>query len=117
MLRSSVYTGFAYLMTVALLTLPWLFAGRNGYMGALVATLCVAVTIIAVFNIYASIVLDRPFKKSFSEMTCLSLGVAAISFAVGIVVRQAGTGYRALKKSDIMHYDVEGWPSGRWRLT
>jgi len=42
-----------------------------------------------VFNVCASIVLDRPFKKSFFEMTCLSLNVAAISFVVGIIARQA----------------------------
>lgn len=87
-LKSSIYTGFAYLLTVLLLSLPFLVSGRDGYMGALVATLCTAVGIIAVFNAYSSVVLDRPFKKGFLEMAGLSLGVAAISFVVGILVKQ-----------------------------
>jgi VIT1/CCC1 family predicted Fe2+/Mn2+ transporter len=86
--RASAYTGFAYLVTVALLILPYLFAGKEGYIGALAVTMAAAIVIIAAFNIYASVILDRPFKKNFFEMICLSLGVSAISFVVGIVVKQ-----------------------------
>lgn len=87
-LKSSVYTGFAYLLTVFLLILPYLFAGENSYMQALAITLCTAIGIIAVFNGYSAVVLDRSFKKGFLEMSALSLGVAAISFVVGLVVKQ-----------------------------
>lgn len=87
-LKASIYTGFAYLLTVFLLILPYLFMGKESYMAALGITLTIAIGIIAIFNGYASVVLDRPFRRGFLEMSGLSLGVAAISFVIGILVKQ-----------------------------
>jgi len=38
------------------------------------------------FNYYVSVARDMDFRKRFSEMTLISLGVAALSFGVGRVL-------------------------------
>jgi VIT1/CCC1 family predicted Fe2+/Mn2+ transporter len=84
-LRASIYTGAAYIVTVLILILPYLILG-NFYV-CLGCTLAAAVLIIAFFNYYASVAQDVPFKSRFLEMAGLSLGVAALSFLVGFVLR------------------------------
>lgn len=85
-LKASLYTGAAYIVTVLLLILPYLIF-ENYYL-CLAITLAVAVAIIAVFNYYISVAKDLPFKRRFFEMAGLSLGVAGLSFVVGLVIRE-----------------------------
>jgi VIT1/CCC1 family predicted Fe2+/Mn2+ transporter len=85
--KSSMYTGVAYLITVAILIAPYLIAPRDGYFGALAAMLVLALLIIAAFNSYVSVARDRSFRKGFLGMAAISLGVAGICFLVGIVVK------------------------------
>ena len=84
-LRASLYTGVAYLITVLLLILPYLVA--TNYYLCLACSLALAVLIIALFNYYISVAKDEPFRRRFVEMAGLSLGVAAFSFVVGLVMR------------------------------
>jgi len=83
--RASIYTGSAYIVTVLILILPYLVL-ENFYI-CLGCTLTAAVLIIAFFNYYISVAKGVPFRKRFLEMTGLSLGVAALSFLVGFIVR------------------------------
>lgn len=83
--KSALYTGIAYILTVALLILPYLLLTQ--YMLALGLTLAAAVMIIFFFNYYISVARDLPFWKRFLEMTVISLGVAAFSFGVGFLIR------------------------------
>lgn len=83
--KASVYTGGTYLITVLLLVLPYLVL--NNYYLCLGCTLAGAISIIAVFNYYISVAKDEPFRKRFLEMTGLSLGVAAFSFLIGLLLR------------------------------
>lgn len=85
--KSAVYTGGAYVMTVAILIAPFL-ALRNP-LWALGLTITGALLIIWVFTYYVAVAKDLPFWRRFGEMAGLSLGVAAVSFAVGYVVRAA----------------------------
>jgi VIT1/CCC1 family predicted Fe2+/Mn2+ transporter len=85
--KSSAYTGLAYLVTVSLLIIPYLILPTNGYLWALGITLVIAVAIIASFNFYISIAKSRPFRRNFFVMTGISLGVALISFGVGLIVK------------------------------
>jgi VIT1/CCC1 family predicted Fe2+/Mn2+ transporter len=85
-IKSAVYTGIAYIFTVIALILPYLLIA-NGIV-ALAVTLSIAVAIIFLFNYYLSVAKDLNFSRRFWEMALLSLGVAAISFGVGFVVRQ-----------------------------
>lgn len=86
-LKSCVYTGIAYLVTVSLLILPYLLFPPKGYLFALGAMLVVVVQIIVVFNYYIAVAKDLPFRRRFAEMACISLGVAALSFVVGLLVK------------------------------
>ena len=85
-LTSSIYTGIAYIITVILLIIPYLIFSH--YLVCLVSTLIISVLIIASFNYYISVAKDLAFRKRFLEMSTISLGVALLSFGIGIVVRQ-----------------------------
>ncbi len=83
--KASIYTTAAYLITVLLLILPYLVL-KNYYL-CLGCTLTGAILIIALFNYYISVARDEPFRKRFLEMAGLSLGVAAFSFLIGLLMR------------------------------
>ena len=85
-IKAAIYTGIAYIITVALLILPYLLLD-NAYL-ALAITLTTSVAIIAIFNFYISVAKSEPFGKRFFEMAGLSLGVAAFSFLIGFLIRQ-----------------------------
>ncbi len=85
-LKASVYTGIAYIITVFVLTAPYLIF--SNYYVCLGVTMASAVLIILLFNYYISVAKDLPFAKHFFEMAGLSTGVAALSFFIGFVLRQ-----------------------------
>ncbi|HOA78653.1 MAG: VIT1/CCC1 transporter family protein [Bacilli bacterium] len=87
-LKSALYTGVAYIITVGILILPFiLFAGNRRL--ALGVMLFSVIFIIFVFNFYISVAKDLSFKKRFFQMSAISLGVALISFAIGLLVKGA----------------------------
>lgn len=86
--RAALYTGVAYIVTVVALVLPYLLLPHLLW-GALALTLAVAILIIALFNFYYAVVTDQPFRPRFVEMAVISLGVAALSFVVGLIARRA----------------------------
>jgi VIT1/CCC1 family predicted Fe2+/Mn2+ transporter len=83
--KASVYTGATYIVTVALLILPFLVL-HNPYF-ALLLTLFGAVLVIFLYTFYISVAKDLPFWRRFAEMLTISLGIAAISFVIGILIR------------------------------
>ncbi|WP_343210405.1 VIT1/CCC1 transporter family protein [Anaerolentibacter hominis] len=86
--KSCIYTGIAYLVTVTLLVLPYLIFSPEQWMFALGTMLVTVVVIIAAFNYYIAVAKGLPFKRRFAEMACISLGVAALSFVVGLLVKK-----------------------------
>jgi VIT1/CCC1 family predicted Fe2+/Mn2+ transporter len=84
-LKAAFYTGMTYVVTVVLLIAPYLLLPN--YFVSLACTLSTAVLIIALFNFYISVAMDQPFKKRFAEMAILSLGVAGLSFLLGLALR------------------------------
>lgn len=86
--KSCTYTGVAYLITVALLILPYLLLGNTQYMTALFAMLAIVILIIAGFTYYISVAKGEKFKPKFLEMSAISIGVAVISFFVGILAKK-----------------------------
>jgi VIT1/CCC1 family predicted Fe2+/Mn2+ transporter len=83
--RAAIYTGIAYIVTVALLVLPYLLF--ENYILDLVIALTTAVIIIAIFNYYISVAKGESFRARFMEMAGLSLGVALFSFIIGYFIR------------------------------
>ena len=87
-LKSCTYTGIAYLITVIALILPYLIFSNAQYLLALVCMLAVVVLIIAGFTYYTSVAQDQPFKSRFWEMALISIGVAVVSFFVGVLAKK-----------------------------
>ena len=84
--KSAIYTGIAYILTVAILILPYLVA--KNYLVSLAWTIGNAILVIAVFNFYISVAKGLDFKKRFFEMSSISLGVALFSFIIGNLVNK-----------------------------
>jgi len=84
-LKAAIYTGITYILTVVLLIAPYLLL--TNYYLCLAITLGIAVAIIALFNYYLAVAQSRPFRSRFLEMAGLSLGIAALSFLIGYLLR------------------------------
>ncbi len=84
--RAAVYTGIAYILTVALLIAPYLLFGN--YFLDLAIALISGVLVIAAFNYYISVAKGESFRARFFEMTGLSLAVAGFSFLIGFLIRE-----------------------------
>jgi VIT1/CCC1 family predicted Fe2+/Mn2+ transporter len=82
--RASVYTGLAYIFTVLFLIVPF-FILPNVFL-ALGVTLVNAFIVIFIFTFYISVAKDLPFRKRFLEMAAISIGVAALTFAIGFLI-------------------------------
>jgi len=85
-IRSALYTGLAYILTVVILVFPYFVL--NNYIYCLLWTMVNAILVIAIFNFYMSVAKDLKFVQRFIEMALISIGVAVFSFGVGFVIRQ-----------------------------
>lgn len=85
-LKSCSYTGIAYLLTVVALIAPYLLITEP--IVALAVMIGIIILIIAGFTYYTSIAQDLKFGSRFLEMSGISVGVAVISFVVGILAKQ-----------------------------
>ncbi len=83
--KSSIYTGSAYIVTVFLLILPYLLM-HNPFL-SLLTTIITAILIIAIFNFYIAVAKDLNFIKRFTEMSAISLGVALLTFLISFGIR------------------------------
>ena len=84
-LKASIYTGSVYFLTVLFLIFPY-FLFVNHYF-CLGFTFLNALLAILLFSFYISVAKDIPFRRRFFEMAIVSMGIAALSFAIGILVR------------------------------
>lgn len=83
--KSALYTGVAYILTVSLLVLPY-FLLENLYI-ALATMLATSIFIVFAYTFYITTAKNLDFWRRFGEMAILSFSVAAISFVVGNVLR------------------------------
>jgi VIT1/CCC1 family predicted Fe2+/Mn2+ transporter len=83
--KAAVYTGTTYIVTVALLIIPYLAA--PGPLVALGLTLAIALVLILAFTYYVAVAKDLPLWSRFAEMAGITLAVAAASFTIGYAVR------------------------------
>ena len=84
--KASFYTGLAYLFTVFLLVFPYFMFSH--YLLALSVAIIDAVIVIYLFSFFVSVVKDEDFKGRFLEMFTISMGVAVVSFAIGLLARR-----------------------------
>ncbi|WP_457619003.1 VIT1/CCC1 transporter family protein [Lutibacter sp.] len=85
-ITAAAYTGVSYILTVIFLVAPYLMQD-NPYI-ALGLMLFITVLIIAGYTYYISTAKILSFKKRFIQMAVISLGVAAISFGIGTIIKQ-----------------------------
>lgn len=86
-LKACIYTGIAYIITVVLLVLPYLFFPDKMYLAALCTMILIVIGIIFFFNYYIAIVRSEAFCPRFLEMATISLSVALISFLIGLLAK------------------------------
>ena len=78
---------WASALSLSLIHIYLLFDAAH-YAYALGTMILIVVAIIAGFNYYISVAKGLSFKKRFGEMASISLGVAVLSFVVGLLVKQ-----------------------------
>lgn len=84
-LKAAVYTGVAYLITVAFLLFPYIVFSSP--LTALGFCLFDAALIILGFTYFVSVVRKESFVRGFTEMITISFSVAAVSFLIGWAAR------------------------------
>jgi VIT1/CCC1 family predicted Fe2+/Mn2+ transporter len=84
-LKSAVYTGIAYIVTVLVLISPYLLLS-NVYASAVVM-MVLSILIILSYNFYITTAKGLRLWRRFGEMAAISLGVACISFFIGMIAR------------------------------
>ncbi len=84
-LVAATYTGVAYIITVVFLVAPYFIFQNPWY--ALLGMLSVTIFIIFLYTKYISVAKSQSFPRKFLTMASLSLGVALISFAIGVLVK------------------------------
>ena len=84
-LKAALYTGSAYVVAVAVLVLPFLVLEAPFI--ALAWTLANALLLIFGFTYYISLARANPFWPAYLEMAGISMGVAVVSFGIGLALR------------------------------
>jgi len=83
--KASAYTGSVYILTVLFLIFPYLIF-TNFYF-CLGFTILNAIIVIFIFTFYISVAKDTSFRNRFFEMALISLGIAALTFGIGFLIR------------------------------
>ena len=83
--KASISTGLSYVFTVILLVMPYFLL--NNIFVCLSLAIGSALLIILGFTFYISVAKNLDFRKRFLEMAGLSLGIATITFFIGMFVR------------------------------
>jgi VIT1/CCC1 family predicted Fe2+/Mn2+ transporter len=86
-LKSALYTGAAYLGTVFFLIFPYIIFDNLSPLVNLAIALINAVILVFLFTFYISVAKNLPFRRRFFEVISISLGIAALTFIIGMVVR------------------------------
>ena len=88
-IRSTVYaayTGISYILTTAVLVLPFFLFPR--IVTALAVMFAGAVVAIMAYNFYIAVAKGQSFARRTSQMLLITLGVALVSFAIGYGVHR-----------------------------
>ncbi len=83
--KAAIYTGITYISVVLLLLMP--FVVTSTIFNGLELLFGVIVIIITSMSYYTAILFERSFKKQFIQMFVFSIGVAIITFLIGLLLR------------------------------
>ncbi len=84
--KAGLYTGLSYLLVTVLLLLPFFLLPH--VLVALAVMLGLVVLIVVGLSYYTAVVAERTFRSSLVEMCLCSLGVAFVSFLIGLLARR-----------------------------
>ncbi len=84
--KAALYTGVAYLIVVIFLVSP--FLAITSLPLAIVVMGLVVLAIISALSFFTSIVFERSFSATWREMFVFSMGVALITFGIGLFTRK-----------------------------
>lgn len=84
-IKASLYTSTAHIITVVFLIFPYLLF-TNIFL-ALGVTIINAIIAIFIFTYYLSVTRDLSLKTRFLEMIVVSLGIAGLTFIIGLLAR------------------------------
>jgi len=84
-LTYSLYTGISYILTTAILVMPFFLFDTMFY--ALLMMFIFAFITIILYNFYISVAKDLSFTKRVLQMSFITFGVAIISFGIGYIVK------------------------------
>jgi len=84
-LTYSLYTGISYIVTTAILVVPFFLFDKMMY--ALLVMFIFAFITILLYNFYISVAKDLSFSKRVLQMSAITFGVAIISFGIGYIVK------------------------------
>lgn len=82
----AAYTGISYILTTAVLVLPFFLFPRIAT--ALAVMFAGAVVAIMAYNFYIAVAKGQSFARRTSQMLLITLGVAMVSFAIGYGVHR-----------------------------
>ncbi len=85
-IKAAMYTGVAYLLVILCMVAPYMLF--QGILVSFVLMIMAVIGIIASFTYYISFIKGQSFQRRFSEMFFISMGVALVSFLIGLAVRQ-----------------------------
>ncbi|PWE19846.1 rubrerythrin family protein [Aliarcobacter skirrowii] len=81
----SLYTGVSYILTTAILVVPFFIF--DSIIEALILMFVCAFLAIVSYNFYISVAKDLSFTKRVLQMSAITFGVAIISFLIGYLVK------------------------------
>lgn len=85
-LTSALYTGIAYLLAVSIIVSPFFIL--HDPLRSVALMLLFSILLIAGYTFYVTTAKGERFMPRFLEMCAISLGVAAVSFGIGFVLKQ-----------------------------
>jgi VIT1/CCC1 family predicted Fe2+/Mn2+ transporter len=83
--KAATYTTIAYILTVFALVVPFILL--NWIYLSLLVSIASGIVVLFVFTFYISVAKSLPFRRRFLETASISLGVAALTFMLGLLVR------------------------------
>lgn len=86
--KSSLYTGGVYFITVIVLILPYLLLPASACLSAVLILAAEVILLIAAFMFYVAVAKGESFLRKFGEMATISISVAILSFVIGLLVKQ-----------------------------
>lgn len=84
-LKSVAYAGLTNILTALFLLFPFLILA-NIYLSLSIMILNAIIVILA-FSFYISVAKEISFRKRFTEMSLISLGIAGLAFGIGFLAR------------------------------